>query len=203
MSTDLVADQARSASRNLAQPIAFRRGPGQASPRSGASTTEISRAGSEPAATGTGVLGGLEIGIELHRALAGMETRNPEALRLAARFRESDLGQRVASASRVEHEFDFLVDLDGVLVSGQIDLWFEHSGETVLVDYKTGAEDPAHEVQVRLYALALERYLGRLPDTAVLAYLRSGTTVDVSLLPHHLDAAREAATAFANAPQDV
>jgi len=51
------------------------------------------------------------------------------------------------------------------------------------VDFKTDrAEEPeSYALQLRFYALALERYLGRLPDRAVLFYLRSGRAVEISL----------------------
>src|SRR6185295_16145605 len=105
----------------------------------------------------------------------------------------SELGRRAGSASRLEREFDFLFEIDDVLVRGQIDLWFEEGGELVLVDYKTDRDETAGEgyaLQLRLYALALERYAGRRPDRAVLYYLRSDQMVDITLTDEDLESVR-------------
>ena len=133
-------------------------------------------------------------------ALAGQtvesaEAGSSEAESLAARFRSSDLGRRAESATRIEREFDFLFETDDVIVRGQIDLWFEEAGELVIVDYKTDRDESAGEgyaLQLRLYALALERYAGRRPDRAVLYYLRSNRTIEISLSDADLAAARNA-----------
>ncbi|MBZ5631633.1 MAG: UvrD-helicase domain-containing protein [Acidobacteriia bacterium] len=137
--------------------------------------------------------GAIELGLEVHRALAGEAVDSDEANELAARFRSSDLGRRAETASRIEREFDFLFEVDDVIVRGQIDLWFEEGGELVIVDYKTDRDETASEgyaLQLRLYALALERYAGRHPDRAVLYYLRSSRIVEISLTDADLAAAR-------------
>jgi len=139
--------------------------------------------------------GAIELGLEVHSALAGEAVESAEANEMAARFRLSGLGQRAASATRIEREFDFLFETDDVIVRGQIDLWFEQDGELVLVDYKTDRDEEGSEsyaLQLRLYALALERYAGRRPDRAVLYYLRSDRIVDISLTGADMDAARNA-----------
>jgi ATP-dependent helicase/nuclease subunit A len=150
--------------------------------------------GLEPAADRPGT-GAVELGLEVHRALAGEEIGSAEANELAARFRSSELGRRAESATRIEREFDFLFETDDVIVRGQIDLWFEEGGELVIVDYKTDRDESASEgyaLQLRLYALALERYAGRRPDRAVLYYLRSNRIVEISLSDKDLAAARNA-----------
>jgi hypothetical protein len=106
-------------------------------------------------------------------------------------FRRSALGLRAARASRVEREFDFLMAVEDLVVSGQVDLWFEEGGELVLVDYKTDAvsasEAAAHAeeyaLQLRLYAMAVERVAGRAPNRAWLHFLRPDVAVDVPLGP--------------------
>jgi CRISPR/Cas system-associated exonuclease Cas4 (RecB family) len=150
--------------------------------------------GLEPAADRPGT-GAIELGLDVHSTLAGQAVGSAEANELAARFRLSDLGRRAAAAKRLEREFDFLFETDDLIVRGQIDLWFEEGGELVVVDYKTDRDETAGEgyaLQLRLYALALERYAGRRPDRAVLHYLRSDRIVDVSLTDADLDAARNA-----------
>ena len=139
--------------------------------------------------------GAIELGLDVHTALAGQAVESAEANELASRFRSSDLGRRAEAATRIEREFDFLFETDDVIVRGQIDLWFEEAGELVIVDYKTDRDETASEgyaLQLRLYALALERYAGRRPDRAVLYYLRSNRMVEISLSDADLAAARNA-----------
>jgi ATP-dependent exoDNAse (exonuclease V) beta subunit len=139
--------------------------------------------------------GAIELGLEVHSALAGEVVESAEARELAARFRSSDLGRRAQSASRIEREFDFLFETEDVIVRGQIDLWFEDGGELIIVDYKTDRDESGSDgyaLQLRLYAVALERYAGRRPDRAVLYYLRSNRIVEIGLTDANLAAARDA-----------
>ncbi|MCW5980133.1 MAG: UvrD-helicase domain-containing protein [Bryobacteraceae bacterium] len=132
-----------------------------------------------------------EIGTQVHQLLAGVavEAPLPEAVRLVEVFRASPLARRVEAAARTEREFDFVMELQDVVIRGQIDLWFEEAGETALVDYKTDQFDPSaepgrlapYELQLRMYALAFQRLTGKLPDRALLYFLRANRVVDVSL----------------------
>jgi ATP-dependent exoDNAse (exonuclease V) beta subunit len=119
----------------------------------------------------------MSVGSEVHKILAGGTSNLLEAQELASRF------SMPSHPSRLEQEFDFMFAIEDVVLRGQIDLWYEQDGELVLVDFKTDrSEDPeSYALQLRFYALALERYLGRLPDRAVLFYLRSGRAVKISL----------------------
>ena len=138
-----------------------------------------------------------EFGRQVHAVLAGMAVPDPDpaALRMADCFRSSPLGRRASRAVRAEREFDFLIAIEDVVVRGQIDLWFEDNGELVLVDYKTdhvsAAESPKraqeYAVQLRLYALALERVVGRIPDRAYIYLLRPNIAVPVGLAPSLVD----------------
>lgn len=121
--------------------------------------------------------GGMSLGSEVHTILAGGTSNSLEAQELARRF------PTPAQAMRMEHEFDFLYAVEDIVLRGQIDLWYEEDGKLVVVDYKTDREESpeSYAFQLRIYALALERYLGRLPDRAVLFYLRTGREIDVSL----------------------
>ncbi len=150
-----------------------------------------------PQGQGTGAI---QLGLEVHRALAEGSTDLPEAKELIERFAASELGRRAAHATRLEREFDFLLAVEDVVLRGQIDLWFEESGELVLVDYKTDRDESSdYALQLRLYALALETYAGRLPDRAALCYLRSGRVREVSITSADLDAARLAVRELAAA----
>jgi CRISPR-associated protein Cas4 len=129
-----------------------------------------------------------------------------EAAEAARRFHSSELGRRAARASRIEREFDFLLAAEDVLVAGQIDLWFEEGGELILVDYKTTCDESAageYELQLRLYALALERYAGRLPDRAVLFFSLSGNVMEVSLTSEDLESARAAIRSLSAAQESL
>ncbi len=158
--------------------------------------------GLEPVADRPGT-GAVELGLDVHKALAGGVVESAEANELASRFRSSELGRRAEAATRIEREFDFLFETEDVIVRGQIDLWFDEGmnagGELVIIDYKTDRDEPniesageGYALQLRLYALALERYAGRRPDRAVLYYLRSDRIVEISLSDRDLAAARNA-----------
>ena len=116
----------------------------------------------------------MSVGSEVHKILAGGTSKLLEAQELAARF---------PMPEGAKHEFDFMFAIEDVVLRGQIDLWYEQDGELVLVDFKTDWEEQPerYALQLRFYALALEHYLGRLPDRAVLFYLRSGRAVEISL----------------------
>jgi CRISPR/Cas system-associated exonuclease Cas4 (RecB family) len=146
----------------------------------------------------------MELGLAVHSALAGDACDSREANELAERFRSSDFGRRAESATRIEREFDFLFEIDDVVLRGQIDVWFEEGGELVLVDYKTDRDESSSEgyaLQLRLYAMALERYTGRRPDRAVLYYLRSNRVIDISLEDVELAAARRTVREFREAQE--
>ncbi len=156
----------------------------------------------EPNAAGTGAIA---TGLAVHAALAGQPIDSPEAQKLAEKFASSDWGQRAARASRIEREFDFLIEIDDVILRGQIDLWFEESGELILVDYKTDRDETSAEnysLQLQLYALALERYAGRIPDRAVLYYVRSDRAVEISLNAEDLKNAEKRVRDFRDAQEE-
>jgi len=142
-----------------------------------------------------------EFGTQVHALLAGTLPPNPhpEAERLAQVFRTSPLGRRIARASRVEREFDFLMSVEDLVIRGQVDLWFEENGEIGIVDYKTDdvtaaeARERAQDyaLQLRLYALAVEKVAGRAPLRAWLHFLRPNTLVEISLAPSLLDSPEE------------
>ncbi len=159
--------------------------------------------------SGGGAGSSAEFGLQVHALRAGQQPENaaPEALELAARFHAGALGQRVARAARVEREFDFLLAVEDVVLRGQIDLWFENNGELALLDYKTdavsAAEAPAraetYAVQLRLYALALERMTGRAPDRAWVYFLRPDVAVPVETTPARLAETLETVRRFREA----
>jgi len=157
----------------------------------------------EPNSPGTGAI---QLGLDVHGALAGQPVESLEALDLAQRFHASELGKRAARATRIEREFDFQIAWDDVVLRGQIDLWFEEGGELIVVDYKTDRDESSHgsyALQLRLYAAALELYAGRSVGRAVLFYLRSGRDYEVSVIPQDLESARAVIRAFRDAQDSL
>jgi ATP-dependent exoDNAse (exonuclease V) beta subunit len=154
-----------------------------------------------------------EVGTQVHHLLAqaAVENPDPEAVRLVERFRSTELARRIGEAGRCETEFDFLMDIGAVLVRGQIDVWFEDGRGLVVADYKTDRFDPErspdrlrpYELQLRLYAIALERLLGRLPDEALLHFLRHGKTIAVSLDAGALAEARNQVHFLVRAQEEI
>jgi ATP-dependent exoDNAse (exonuclease V) beta subunit len=153
------------------------------------------------------------LGSQVHALLAGQPVpdADPEAVRLAAVFRESPLGKRAAQAARREREFDFVLEIEDLIVHGQIDLWFEENGEIVIVDYKTDSVKAAeahqraqdYALQLRVYAMAVERLAGRAPRRAYLHFLRPNTIVEVDLRPSLLDSPELTARDFRQAQETL
>ncbi len=111
----------------------------------------------------------------------------------------SPLGTELARARQIHREIEFLLSFPPlrkqgsgvassdsaaapIIISGTIDCLFESAaGEWKIVDYKTGIRDaktPAaellvdYEIQLGLYALAVEQLLHRLPDRIELVFVR-------------------------------
>jgi CRISPR/Cas system-associated exonuclease Cas4 (RecB family) len=159
------------------------------------------------AEAGTGGTGAMALGTEVHEFLGGLRTEaSPEARELSAVFEQSELSARAGRAARVERELDFLTLVGSTLLRGQIDLYFEHDGYGVLVDYKTDrhmndARLRAYTLQLRLYALALERTTGRAPREAWLFSLRDGSAHAVGISPAELSEAHQVIERWSEAEQ--
>ena len=147
-----------------------------------------------------------ELGSRVHEVLTGKPGPHPEeALELAAVFQNSELGRRAASADRSEREWDFIADIDGTLIRGSVDLWFEEPDGIHIVDYKTDSEihTSEHAPQLALYAVALERAFGTRPARASLHYLRKNTVEDVPLHDAAVDNARDLIAAIREAQETL
>jgi ATP-dependent exoDNAse (exonuclease V) beta subunit len=123
-----------------------------------------------------------DLGSAVHEILAGKEGDYPaDAERLADVFRKSELGSRAAASKDAGREWEFIVDLDGTLVRGTVDLWFRENGEVVIVDYKTdrNVHTEAYAPQLSLYAIAIERAFGQRPSHAYLHFLRADQVLEV------------------------
>jgi ATP-dependent helicase/nuclease subunit A len=113
-----------------------------------------------------------------------------EALTLLKRFVASPRVASLVAARRVERELEFLLawppNSDGPrrgLIQGFIDCLYEDAeGRWHLIDYKTNRVEPSavaqvaasYELQMLLYALAVEKILGRAPEELALCFLRPG-----------------------------
>ena len=148
-----------------------------------------------------------DIGSEVHAILAGAPSPSPapEAQQLADVFLNSELGARVAASPRVAREWAFIADIDGTIVRGSIDLWFEENGELHIVDYKTDAVAHPDDYipQLALYAIALERAIGQRPRTACLHYLRLDRIVEIPLNDATIEAARALISGLRRAQNDL
>jgi ATP-dependent helicase/nuclease subunit A len=149
----------------------------------------------------------VEIGTEVHALLAGqiLDDAHPESVRMAQAFRDSELGRQSSRSVSKAHEYDFVFALDGVVLRGQIDLWFERNRDLVIVDYKTdrNVNPGPYELQLQIYALALERALRRAPTHGYLHFLRANEIVEVDLSPLALNGAHNAVHEFSAAQETL
>ncbi|MCL4851905.1 MAG: PD-(D/E)XK nuclease family protein, partial [Bryobacteraceae bacterium] len=141
-----------------------------------------------------------DFGRAVHAVLAGGPRDNlpADVLEMAGRFETSEFGWRLLRATDAGHECDFVMSFEGLVVRGQIDLWFEEGGELVLIDYKTDRIDPgsdprrmaAYALQLNLYAAALQKMRGRPVNAAYLYMLHANRAVPVSIDKASLDTVR-------------
>ncbi|MCZ2076198.1 MAG: UvrD-helicase domain-containing protein [Bryobacterales bacterium] len=138
-----------------------------------------------------------DFGRAVHAVLAGGPRDNlpTDVLEMAGRFETSEFGWRLLRATGAGHECEFVMSFEGLVVRGQIDLWFEEGGELVLIDYKTDRIDPvsdphrmaAYALQLNLYAAALQKMRGRPVNAAYLYMLHANRAVPVSVDEASLD----------------
>ncbi len=124
----------------------------------------------------------IELGNAVHAILAGQQPAMPseEAEALAAVFRDSDLARRAEVAVWLEHEFDVVFEVDGLVVEGQLDLCFEESdGTLVIVDYKTDAKPSnGYAIQLALYREALAKLFPNNPICSYLFFVRANEVIE-------------------------
>jgi ATP-dependent exoDNAse (exonuclease V) beta subunit len=139
--------------------------------------------------------------------LDGRSAQDVEALLAPLRaFRASAFfSERIAPAGRCRAELPLLLDLDGDVLRGSIDLLVEREGEPpLIVDYKTdrlgGAGPAAHagryEIQRAIYALAVAEATGAdLVDVAYVFLERPQEPVLTRLARAELETGRRAVAA--------
>ncbi len=116
----------------------------------------------------------------------------------------SDVIDRARDAGRVFRELPFTVAVDGVIVSGAMDLVIEDADGLTIVDYKSDRDmAPGHyRGQAGIYALALERITGTRPGQVLIFYASRSETdaiaVDEELLTEARASILRQATASAS-----
>ena len=135
-----------------------------------------------------------DLGSAVHAVLAGKTGPHPpEALELADVFFKSELGIRAQKAERTAREWEFIAEIEGTILRGSVDLWFEANGEIEIVDYKTDASVHTEEYapQLAVYALAIEKAFGKRPTRAWLHFLRHDRVAEVAVDQTAMDGARD------------
>lgn len=116
-------------------------------------------------------------------SIEGREVMRAYLGEFVQRFRECELGRRLAAEQRLERECPFALRLGDALAYGVVDLLLE---DGTVIDYKTGKRHPIrdaeYEEQLRLYAEAVRLLRGATPPAAYLYYVDSHEArgVDVS-----------------------
>lgn len=128
--------------------------------------------------------------------LGQYETLKEALARMAASFRESALWPVYATATSIEREVPFLMDIGPALIRGVVDAVVD---DNLIVDYKTGRPGSAleahYETQLCLYASALRRLKGMLPKRGILWYADYGHIHEISFDEERIDrVVAEAAT---------
>lgn len=131
-----------------------------------------------------------------------ISSRQAEAVSVEAIYKlfNSPLGERISNAEKVRREFKFSLlcpaenffrggDGEEVLLQGVIDCCIEENGELTIIDYKTDrvkgeALKERAEVyagQVRAYAIAANRIIGKPVIECVLYFLEAGEEVVIKM----------------------
>jgi ATP-dependent exoDNAse (exonuclease V) beta subunit len=148
----------------------------------------------DPADDDESCVSAADLGTAAHALLAGRSGPYPkEAIELANVFLRSELGRRAGASARSAREWDFVAEIEGAMVRGSIDLWFEDSGGIEIVDYKTDAAVKTAEYapQLALYAIAIEKAFGNRPVRAWLHFLRHDAVEEVVIGETALAEARD------------
>ncbi len=111
------------------------------------------------------------------------------------RFRAHRLFAELSEAPQIHRELDFVLRAGSATLRGRIDLLYQNvKGDWRIVDYKSDRVDQSkldahaqrYELQMLLYAAAVQRHLAAPPNSAVLYFLRSGATFNFKIDPETL-----------------
>lgn len=127
------------------------------------------------------------LGTECHAFLARMDLNDPpqppgEVGNILIPFFKSKAFRSIQSASRLYREVPFVMEMEGAIWSGQIDVVYRGPKGWVVADYKTDREEhpERYASQKTVYTEAARRMLGlEMPPEFRLIYLRSGRSVKI------------------------
>ncbi len=106
---------------------------------------------------------------------------------IGERFAKSEALARMKAAGAVDVEKPFVLRVGDALVNGTIDAIL---ADGTLVDYKTGKPNDKkrqrYECQLRLYAAAVSRLLGRQPPSAFVYYADTAECMEVDVSPEKI-----------------
>jgi ATP-dependent helicase/nuclease subunit A len=117
------------------------------------------------------------------QSLLDGDRSSQEAVEMIGRFLASPRAAEMAAATEMHRELEFLLPWPPAYIEGFIDcLYCDPAGQWRLVDYKTNrvtadrlaATAAPYQLQMLVYALAVERILKRPPAELVLCFLRPG-----------------------------
>ena len=135
------------------------------------------------------------------RRYMGEREKNAVDARAIRRLFASELGERILRADKVLREFKFSLLCDSeelfhraggekVLLQGVVDCCIEENGTLTVIDYKTDSVRTPKELQeraehyapqLRAYAAALRRMLGKEVKSCVLYFINASQAVDVEI----------------------
>jgi ATP-dependent helicase/nuclease subunit A len=113
------------------------------------------------------------------------ESYADETTKAVRSFLESPTGRSLAASKRIYRELEFVLSwpfdapptVNSVYLQGFVDCLYQDAlGKWRLIDYKTGATTPIKKFQDQLclYALAMERVIGQVPDELTVCLLQTG-----------------------------
>lgn len=120
--------------------------------------------------------------------LGQYETLKEVLAGMVQHFRKSRLWSDYTNAVSIEREVPFILDIGPALVRGVIDAVV---GTDLIVDYKTGKPGSAleahYETQLCLYAAALRRLKGALPERGILWYADYGHPHEIAFSEERIE----------------
>jgi len=129
------------------------------------------------------------------------DTKSLIPIKRIVHYAKSPLADRIRSSTNVQREIPFVLGLpakdiyskltsdETILVHGIIDCWFEENGNIILVDYKSDSMPEGglaelinkYQIQMKIYAEAIERTYGQAPSEVLLYLFSINTTVPVDI----------------------
>ena len=131
----------------------------------------------------------LDFGADFRLQRVAFETEYPEEARLVDFDKARTAAEAVArlvSGRKLYREKEFVLDREGTLLQGVIDLLAVGDDGVIIVDYKTGANvmKASYRAQLELYGEAASKILGKRIDGLYLCALEKGEIYPLDSLPN-------------------